>query len=89
MNFAAGSPGARPLHWKYAPLMAVFVHPFRVVQNTASGKFICELAQCRDLPLAEAAYTKAIALYPDDVITLQHGSKLLKRSDVPQRDGNR
>ncbi|GHG99014.1 hypothetical protein [Pseudodonghicola xiamenensis] len=69
--------------------MAVFVHPFRVVQNTTAGKFIRELAQCRDFPVAEAAYTRAVALYPGDVITLQNGGKLLKRSDAPQRGTNR
>lgn len=68
--------------------MAGLPHPYRVVRNTAAGKFLRELAQCCDFALAEAVYDRARGVFPGDVITIQTGSRIMRRSDSPGRLGD-
>lgn len=54
---------------------------FRVVRrNKTDGEYLDELAQCLIFPIAESAWKAAMLEYPNDLITLQHGSRVIRRS---------
>lgn len=54
---------------------------FRVVRrNKTDGEYLDELAQCLIFPIAKGAWKAAMLEYPDDLIMLQHGSRVIRRS---------
>jgi hypothetical protein len=51
--------------------------PFRVVRSNSDDE---TLARCTNLPIAEAAYRAAARMYPEDLIELRQGARVIERS---------
>jgi hypothetical protein len=51
--------------------------PLRVVRSNGSDE---TLARCTNLPIAQAAYHAAARMYPDDLIELRQGARLIEKS---------
>jgi hypothetical protein len=60
-----------------------FDHPYRVARYTLDEeeKPLGELAQCLNFPVAKGAWLAAMEEYPKDLITLQHGIRIMLRSN--------
>jgi hypothetical protein len=54
--------------------------PFRVVRSNSHDE---TLARCTNLPIAQAAYRAAARMYPDELIELRQGARVIERSKQP------
>jgi hypothetical protein len=50
---------------------------FRVVRSNDSDE---TLARCTNLPIAQAAYRAAARMYPEDLIELREGARIVEKS---------
>jgi hypothetical protein len=50
--------------------------PFRVVRSNSDET----LARCTNLPIAQAAYEAAAKMYPDELIELRQGARVIEKS---------
>jgi hypothetical protein len=51
--------------------------PFRVVRSNTHDE---TLARCTNLPIAQAAYRAAARMYPEDLIELRQGARIVEKS---------
>ena len=51
--------------------------PFRVVRSNSHDE---TLARCTNLPIAQAAYGTAARMYPDELIELRQGARVIEKS---------
>jgi hypothetical protein len=51
--------------------------PFRVVRNNSHDE---TLARCTNLPIVQAAYRAAARMYPDELIELRQGARVIEKS---------
>jgi hypothetical protein len=58
-----------------------FDYPFRVCRWTAQDTFIEEVAGTTHFTMADALWATAQEVWPNDIITLQHGIRVIKRSE--------
>lgn|GEM_PF-4936357 len=59
----------------------LFAATYRIVLRDQAGNMIRDVATAEHHAVAVGAYEQAIGAYPDDVVCLQSGIRLLRRSD--------